>query len=124
MRVQTVLAVALMMFLLHAGGCSGGGTVEPAVARGPIRPATQPVAVGQIDDDSEPEEPENPAVTAVLAPFRGIGSLIDGIGQQFKILEGDTPSKAARMTLDTNSADNRRKGLFKLVDYPFAHKPP
>ena len=124
MRIQTVSAVALCLFMSLVGGCGGGGTVEPAVARGPIRPATQPVAVGRIDDDSEPEEPESEAVTALLAPFRGIGSFFDGVGQQLKILEGDTPSKAARMTLDNNSADNRRRGVFKLVGYSFAHKPP
>src|SRR3954451_8726153 len=124
MRVQTEYVIALSLLMFLASGCAGGGTVEPSVAQGRRTPATQPVAVGRIDDDTEPEEPESDAVTAVLAPFRGIGSLFTGIGQQVRVLEGDTPSKAAQMTLDTNSADNRRKGVFKLVEYSFANKPP
>jgi len=124
MRVQTVSVVALSLLVCLVSGCSAGGTAEPAVAQGSIRPAMQPVAVGRIDDNSEPEEPENAAVTVVLAPFRDIGNFFGGIGQQWRILEGDTPKKAAMMTLDTNSADNRRKGVFRLVKYSFAHKPP
>jgi len=123
MRVQPANVVALFLLSLLLSGCAGG-TTEPAPAFGRKTPATQPVLVGRIDDNSEPEEPENPAVTALLAPFRGIGSFFDGIGQQLRIMSGDSPSKAARMTLDTNSADNRRKGIYKLVEYSFAHRPP
>lgn len=128
MRIQTGSAVASVFLLglcFHSVGCATNGSHEPPVIYGPSRPAaTQPVAVGQIDDDRGYQEGENLFVTILLAPFRLSAALVEVPVQQLKMLEGDTPSRAARMTLDTNSADNRRRGIFKLVTYSFAHKPP
>jgi HEAT repeat protein len=94
------------------------------VIRGSQHPATQPVAVGRIDDDRDADEGENLLVEIMLAPFRWSAALVEAPVQQLKMLGGETPSRAARMTLDASSADNRRRGIFKLVEYPFAHKPP
>jgi hypothetical protein len=121
MRIQTASVLALCFLL---GGCASGNSAEPPVIRASNRPATQPVAVGRIDDDRDPEESENIFVTILLAPFRISAALVEVPVQQLKMLEGETPSRAARMMLDTSSADNRRRGIYKLVEYPFARKPP
>jgi hypothetical protein len=98
--------------------------VDPTPPMGPRQSATQPIAIGQIDDDRDAEDSENIFVTIILAPFKLIGEAIDVPVQQIRMLEGDTPSKAARLTTDGNSADNRRLGVSKLVEYQFAHRPP
>jgi hypothetical protein len=119
-----ILAVASLIVSGCGAFVGSGDAIEPAPPQGPRAPATQPVAVGQIDDDRGAEDPDTIIEMIALYPVRLIGSLIDFSMQEIRILEGDTPSKAVRMTIDSSSADNRRQGVYKLVEYDFAHKPP
>src|SRR6185312_1780234 len=103
-----ILAVASLMVSGCGAFLGSGNTIEPPPPHGPKTPATQPVAVGQIDDDREAEDPDNIIESIVLYPVRLVGSLVDFTIQGIRTLEGDTPSKAVRMTIDNASADNRR----------------
>ncbi|HEY8748385.1 MAG TPA: HEAT repeat domain-containing protein [Tepidisphaeraceae bacterium] len=123
MRLSTVFSASFAM-LMTGCGIFSGGPVDSPPPMGPRQPATQPVAIGRIDDDREAENSENFFVAIVMAPIRWVGAAIELPVAQIRLLEGDTPSKAARMTTDSNSADNRRLGVTKLVEYSFAHRPP
>jgi len=80
--------------------------------------------IGQIDDDREPEQSENILATVFLFPFKAVGAVLAVPARQIRIAGGDTPAKAVRMTIDTTSPDTRRQGVYKLVEYDFAHRPP
>jgi hypothetical protein len=42
----------------------------------------------------------------------------------WSVLRGKKPADAAHMMLDQNSADHRRQGIYRLVQYDFAQRPP
>jgi len=91
---------------------------------GPRQTGSQPIAIGQIDDDRHAERPDNVFVTLLLLPVKAIGAVIEIPVQQIKTLQGETAGKAARMTVDSESADTRREGVYRLVDYSFARRAP
>jgi len=80
-----------------------------------------------IDDDREPDT-QHPVLDVMLLPVKAtgvlFGKLIDLPVKGIQYASGDTPGHAARMIQDTNSADNRREGITKLVEYDFARRPP
>lgn len=108
------LAVALL------SGCSISTPNSPP----PLSTSNTVPKIGKIDDDSGPTPPEQIFFSVLLFPFTAVGALIDIPVRQIRYLHGDTPIHAARMTTDHDSPDNRREGLYKLVDYSFAHRPP
>jgi len=80
-----------------------------------------------IDDDSDFDRP-NPLAEAILSPFRAVGNGFDALFAPATLLiqkaSGDTPRKAALQLQDKNSPDNRRDGLNRLVEFPYANRPP
>lgn len=127
-------SVVLLAPVLLAGGCWSAGDLSPAAGTAPATQAaeqeTAPVSVPiqpRIDDDSD-ADPPNTVAQAMLAPVRAIGS---GFAELFalpvdaiKKAEGDTPIRAVHQMEDKSSADNRRNGMNRLLEYPYAHRPP
>jgi hypothetical protein len=129
-------SVVLIAPVLLGGGCWSAGDLSPAAAVN--APATQsaehetasaasvPAQPG-IDDDRD-FDPPDPFVEAMLSPFRAIG---DGLAQLFAIpadaikkARGDTPKRDVQQMEDKASADNRRNGMNRLLEYPFSHQRP
>ena len=90
------------------------------------RSAYVPGPVG-IDDDSDFDRPD-PVTGALLYPFRVVGNgfaeLFQAPIDQIKIASGDTPRKAVLQLEDKSSADNRRQGLNRLLEFPYTKRPP
>jgi hypothetical protein len=80
-----------------------------------------------IDDDNDFDQP-SPVTQALLSPFRAIGDgcsyAFSGTAELIKRASGDTSHKAALQLEDHASADNRRNGLNRLMEFPYTHKPP
>ncbi|HEY2587396.1 MAG TPA: HEAT repeat domain-containing protein [Tepidisphaeraceae bacterium] len=127
-------SVVLLAPVLLAGGCWSAGDLSPAAGSAPATqaaevestPAAAP-AEPRIDDDSD-ADPPNPVAEAMLAPVRAIGN---GFAEMFalpadaiKKAQGDTPSRAVHQMEDKASADNRRNGMNRLLEYPFTNRPP
>jgi hypothetical protein len=115
-----ILAVVLAAMLV--GGCGGTPVIQdapPPMSKSPGIPK-----IGQIDDNREFDATENIFLSILLFPPRAVGGMIDFIGAQVAFFRGDTPLRAAKMTTDETSADNRREGIYKLVGYDFARRPP
>jgi hypothetical protein len=127
-----VWVVALMSASALIVGCqamtspSSARTDSAVQAGDPVSSAYQPGPPG-IDDDSD-FDPPNPVTEAMLSPFRAVGDGFDALFAPATLLiqkaSGDTPHKAALQLQDKSSADNRRAGLNRLVDFPYAHRPP
>jgi hypothetical protein len=127
-------SVVLLAPVLLAGGCWSAGDLSPAAGSAPATQAAEhepdaaPVPTQpRIDDDSD-DDPPNPVTQAMLAPFKAIGN---GFADLFAIpvdamkkAEGDTPKRAVHQMEDKSSADNRRNGMNRLLEYPFTHRPP
>ncbi|HSZ57406.1 MAG TPA: HEAT repeat domain-containing protein [Tepidisphaeraceae bacterium] len=113
-----LVAVAAML----AGGCGGTPVIQDAPP--PMSQSTSIPKIGQIDDDREYDGTENIFIALLLLPPRAVGGLIDFTSTRIAFMQGDTPLQAAKMTTDQTSADNRRDGIYKLVGYEFAHRPP
>ncbi|HXE55196.1 MAG TPA: HEAT repeat domain-containing protein [Tepidisphaeraceae bacterium] len=125
------MRVAVRLLLLGGlvlTGCFAQGGPNPPVPGefSGISPGTGPIANGpvRIDDDSGSQGAVSAVGAVLLAPIDLTGDLIAIPVSAMKMAEGDTAGKAARMTLDKQSADNRRQGVTKLVDYGFAKRPP
>lgn len=129
------LSLVSLIPLMLAGGCwSGGGmssstAVDPASTQAAAHEPAVAYAPGPagIDDDGDFTRPD-PVLDAMAAPFRAIG---DGFAEVFalpidaiKKAEGDTPKRAVLQMEDKSSADNRRNGMNRLLEYPYTHKPP
>lgn len=118
---------AAILFGGLLGGCAGpaGRAVQPAAVQGPGFDQPRPVpAIGRIDDDRDFDNSGGILLEIVEFPVTVTRDLIEWPMAEIAYLNGDTPGRAARMTVDANSADNRRIGLSKLVEYSFAHRPP
>lgn len=87
-------------------------------------PTTKPVG---IDDDSVQRQ-ANPIADALLAPFVALGKLGDAIVeipvQAYQYANGDTPARAARMLTDSTSADTRRAGIIRLLEFKYTKRRP
>ena len=117
MRILVVVLAAMVV-----AGCGGTPVIQDAPP--PISKSTAIPKVGQIDDDREYDGTENIFIALLLLPPRAVGGLIDFVGDRIAFMQGDTPVRAAKMTTDEASADNRRDGIYKLAGYEFAHRPP
>lgn len=124
--------VALLLPIPLIAGCSSQRISTPSAV-----PATQaaerqfassykPGRPG-IDDDRDADPPD-PIGDFVLFPFREIGS---GFAAAFawpadliEKAEGDTPRRAVMRMTDKHSADNRRNGLNRLMEWQYTHQPP
>lgn len=127
--------VVLMFPLLFVAGCQSGGaapsaadTPAPATAAGEREPsAVYTRGTPGIDDDSD-FDPPSPVTEALLSPFKAVGDgfseLFAGPVQAIQTATGDTPRKAVDQMLDKNSADNRRDGLNRLLEFPYTHAAP
>ena len=111
-----------LLSLVVAAGCSSNPASTPVV--GSLPPSGKAPAVGQVDDDRDVSRDENLLATAFLLPVRAVGQALAVPVNTLRKADGRTPLQAARMTTDVQSADNRRVGLYRLVEYPFAQKPP
>lgn len=125
-------SVVLLLPLLGAAGCFSAGGAGLGAA-----PATQatdrqvaatyrpgPLA---IDDDSD-FDPPDPVTEAIVFPFSQIGH---GFSEMFawpvqamEKLNGDTPRHAIIQMKDERSADNRRNGMNRLLEWDYTHRPP
>jgi len=128
-----VWAVALLFASALIAGCQSMTSPSPvrtdfAVQAGDPQSSTayQPGPPG-IDDDNDFDSP-NPLAKAILSPFRAVGNGLETLFAPATLLiqkaSGDTPRRAALQLQDKNSADNRRAGLNRLVEFPYAHRPP
>ncbi|HSU67529.1 MAG TPA: HEAT repeat domain-containing protein [Tepidisphaeraceae bacterium] len=131
--MRYLLSVSLLLAAL-AGGCQTGGSASPSAADASATPATDRESVpadqilpAGIDDDSDFDPPSQMA-QAVESPFKAVG---DGVTELFawptqaiQTASGDTPRRAVNQMQDKNSADNRRNGLNRLMEYPYTHRPP
>lgn len=117
-----------MSACLLVGGCIAQGGPNPPVPGefSGLSPGTGPIANGpvRIDDDSDHHSAGSVVGSVLMAPVDLTSDLIAIPVSAMKMAEGDTAGHAARMTLDKQSADNRRQGVTKLVDYSFAKRPP
>ena len=111
-----------LISLFLAAGCSGNPATTPVV--GSLPASGKPPLVGQIDDDRHDVRDESLLATALLSPVRLVGQALAVPVNTLRKADGRSPLQAARMTTDVQSADNRRVGLYRLVEYPFAQKPP
>jgi hypothetical protein len=127
-------SVVLLAPLVFAGGCWSAGGLSPAAGNAPATQAAGREAASLsiptrpgIDDDSD-LDPSNPLLDAMLTPFRVIGNGVADLfaipANAIRIAEGDTPKRAVRQMEDKASADNRRNGMNRLLEYPFTHGPP
>ena len=91
-------------------------TARPYVA-GPIR----------IDDDSDFDRPD-PVTNAILSPFRAVGAGIGRLFQepidQLRVAQGDTARKAVLKMENKDSADDRRYGMNRLLEFSYTKRPP
>ena len=73
------------------------------------------------DDDA----PTGPVAHAVSATKSTVGTLVNPLvnvsTHSIQWLSGDRPSQAVRLLEDPSSADNRRIGMNKMVDFGFLH---
>jgi hypothetical protein len=125
-------SVVLFIPLLASPGCWSAGGAAPVA--GPATQATERQLASTyragppgIDDDSD-YDPPSPVLDTALYPFREIGK---GMGEMFawpaqaiEKLNGDTPRHAVLQMEDKNSADNRRNGLNRLLEWEYTHQPP
>jgi len=118
MKVRTILVFGLGL----AAGCANNPASTPLI--GSLPSSGKAPVVGQIDDDRDPVRDESLLAMVLLAPVRAVGQVLEAPVQQIKKAGGDTPFHAAKLATDPQSPDNRRVGLYKLVEYPFAQKPP
>jgi hypothetical protein len=117
--MRYVLAALAAMLVV---GCGGTPVIQDAPP--PVSKSATIPKVGQIDDDRDFDGDENIFVALVLFPVRAVGGVIEFTSDKIQFMQGDTPLKAVKMTIDAASADTRREGVYKLVSYDFAHKPP
>jgi hypothetical protein len=108
--------------MLLAAGCYSNPATTPVV--GSLPASGRAPQVGQIDDDRDAVRDESLLATILLSPVRVVGQALEVPVRQIKKTNGQTPLQAARMTTDIQSADNRRVGLYRLVEYSFAQRPP
>lgn len=113
-------------------GCQSGGRdpVDPAPATQAALeqthqdPAPRPIG---IDDDSVRKN-SNPITEALLAPINGLSQLSQALGdlsvQAYQYASGDTAARAARMLTDSGSADNRRAGINRLLEFKYTRRRP
>lgn len=128
MRVR--LAVLLIPLLACTGCFSGGGAWgggAPATQATDRQLATYHPDPPAIDDDSD-FDPPNPVTDILFAPFQLIGNGFSAMfawpAQEMQILSGDTPVRALHQMQDKNSADNRRNGMNRLLEWDFSRRPP
>jgi hypothetical protein len=117
--MRYLLAALAAMLLV---GCNGTPVNQDAPP--PLSDSKTIPKVGQIDDDREFDAEENIFVSILLIPVRAIDGVASFTATQIQFMSGDTPVKAAKMTTDADSPDNRREGIYKLATYSFAHRPP
>jgi hypothetical protein len=125
-------SVVLLLPLVSVAGCAGLGVGSPAAD--PATPATEHQAASTyrpgppaIDDDSD-SDPPSPVIDTALYPVREIGQGIDHmfgwVAEEIEKLNGDTARRAVLQMQDKNSADNRRNGLNRLLEWEYTHQPP
>ena len=108
-----------------ASGPQGGAPATQATERqaaSVYRPGPS-----HIDDDSD-FDPPGPVTDTILFPFRQVGqglALMWALpARELENLNGDTPRHAVLRMSDRNSADNRRNGMNRLLEWDFTHRPP
>jgi hypothetical protein len=126
--------IASLCPLLLVAGCRSGSDAAPATGDPPVIHAAEhinsdvyhPGPVG-IDDDSD-FDPPDPFTEALLYPLREIGGIFKDLiavpVNAMKTASGDTPRKAVNLMMDKKSADNRREGIDRLLEYPYTRRPP
>jgi len=121
--MRRVIVPSLCLSLL-AAGCHSADPPSAAGGASSLQDLKQQEQADEraarIDDDGDGTDAG--AVLRVI--FAPVILTTDVIGGAFRAAEGDTPASAVRMTLDNSSPDNRRVGVYKLVEYPFARRPP
>jgi hypothetical protein len=130
MRFGSVFVLSPLLLVIgcqSASNLPGGTGVSSAAPAGyDSTTASVPTAPG-IDDDSD-FDPPNPITKAMFSPFRAVGRSVDGMFagpiEFMQKTSGDTPRKAALQLEDKSSADNRRNGLNRLLEFSFTHRPP
>jgi hypothetical protein len=125
----------LLSLVVAAGGCGSEVGMQAAPSDKQLAQAASAQEEGNvpvsrrpgIDDDREAAA-SHPVLDTVLLPVKATGvlvaKLVDLPVRGIQYASGDTPGHAARMIQDTNSPDNRREGISKLVEYDFAKRPP
>ena len=109
--------------MLLASGCYSNPATTPVV--GSLPASGKAPQVGQIDDDRDAVRDESLLATILLSPVRVVGqALAVPVRHDSKKTNGQTPLQAARMTTDIQSADNRRVGLYRLVEYSVRARSP
>lgn len=139
---QVIVPMACLSML--ASGCMPGAQVGEqsaarpsgaAIAPGDSAPAVsvaQPAEGGPFFNPTfhgaDLDDPPNPVLQVFAKVGQGMGSAlwavislpVDG----FKYMDGDRPGRAARMMEDASSADNRRDGINRLLEWGFARHDP
>ena len=140
---QVIVPIACLSML--ASGCMPGAQVSEQSAARPSSAAlaghdsAPAVSVAQSNDGSQPyyntsfhasdlDDPPNPMLQLFAKAGQGVGSALWAVVslpvEGFKYLDGDRPGKAARMMEDASSADNRRDGINRLLEWGFAKHDP
>ena len=127
--MKRLLVLSLLLPLTGCQSSSRDPADDPPVTQAALQqsaqePTTKPVG---IDDDAVPRRP-NPIADALLAPFVAIGQLGDAMVelpmQAYQYANGDTPARAARMLTDSTSADTRRAGIIRLLEFKYTKRRP
>lgn len=125
-------SVVLLFPLLTCGGCFSSGSSWFASAPATQASDQQKASVYRpdppaIDDDSD-FDPPDPLSDIIVSPFQAMGNGLSGMfawpTQEIERLNGDTPHHAILQMEDKNSADNRRNGMNRLLEWDFTHRPP
>lgn len=124
-------SVVMCLPFLFCGGCfssvglQGGAPATQASER--QAPSVYHPDPPRIDDDSD-FDPSDPLTDAILFPFRQIGNGLSAMlafpVHEMQMIEGDTPRRAVLQMADKNSADNRRNGMNRLLEWDYTHRPP
>jgi hypothetical protein len=112
-----------MMSAAALGGC--GSSLYDSTGPGPVDKGLYHDAI--LDNQQRVAGEDYRVVPLYKTPFAALGDGLSYIFVRpfthfFDYISHDDPSYAARKMADTTSADHRREGMLRLVDFEFARK--